>query len=245
MVLGLQDNFEMRSGGNAAHFIGLFMIHISSHSDTPDDVRDINKGLLYLTSAENSYGAITRRWLDGEVNPFQLEKGSHHGLMINQIKRFEYMAGTCSEKSYFECWSSNLNVSACRENGHTCSPYTLPNISTDMPICVRNQTVEVCQKELESRCKGQRSCLVQEYVMERNNLWSGGSSSSSSSTEGILQGYLSGDILKTLLEKQNMTFMFFLLFDSPDGSRGSWVDELRVRLVLQIHLLILEQNPTF
>ena len=249
MELGLEDNFGMRSDRNSAHYIGLFMIHISSNSDTPDDVRDIDKGLLYLTSAENSYGAITYRWLDGQVNPFQLEKGSYHGLMVNQIKRFEYMAGTCSEKSYFGCWSSNLNVSAtCRENGHTCSPYTLPNISTDMPICVRNQTVEVCRKELESRCKGQRSCLVQEYVMERNNLWSRGQSISSSSTEGILQGYLSGDILKTLLEKQNMTFMFFLIFDSPGGSRGSWVDELRVRSLLHIHsqtyLLILERNLT-
>ena len=85
MELGLKDNFGMRSDRNAAHYIGLFMIHISGNSDTPDDVRDIDKGLLYLTSAENSYGAITHRWLDGEVNPFQLEKGSYHGLMINQI----------------------------------------------------------------------------------------------------------------------------------------------------------------
>ena len=194
----LQENFYMNAEGKTAHYLGTFIITLSKNIDT----EPIHDALLYLTSEENSFGAVYLKWFDGKAEPFRLHKGGYNTVQIPTIRRYEYLEGTCQHTSFYECVGSNFkHLKECYENGSPCSPYSIPN---NVPrICQRGGVIHQCKKSywsLWGKCMKKKPCRVQEYEMQEVKEWSG---KGNSSTEDILRSIderLDEDSIKNLLE---------------------------------------------
>ena len=54
---------------------------------------------LYITSEENSYGAIMERWYDGMVAAYILKNGTQHFINA-EVDEFHYLKSICQKQSF-------------------------------------------------------------------------------------------------------------------------------------------------
>ena len=62
-------------------FFHLELISINLTKDSANIISDIQ---IYVTSRDNSYGAIIYQWFDGHVDPLKLERNSYNSVHIQQ-----------------------------------------------------------------------------------------------------------------------------------------------------------------
>ena len=224
ITLQLISEFYMNAAFNSTHLIGMFFI------DLTEDVKNITEGMLIVTSEKNSYGAVTGQWYDGDVEPFALKKGNYHLLKIPKIRRyeFEYLRPSCSEKSFYECFTSKLHLChACLENGTTCSPFSLPSIDQpmeDLPICKQAKKCLVdCTPKLR-RCLDQMPCSQQDYSLYEGKVYESGIKNMFDQ----LAARANNSNVQMIAGKQNKIFQFTLILDNLDWRIGRWTETLHV-----------------
>ena len=223
--LSLKLLSELHING-ATHMIGMFFIDLAEN---------ITKGTLIVTSEKNSYGAITGHWYDGDVKPFKLISGNHQFLKIPKIRRFEYKYSEsyCSEKSFYECWSSKLHFcKACQENATVCSPYSLPSneLLKDLPMC-NQEIAQNCLEECYPKwalCNDQMPCSQQVYSLYEGKAYN---------TQEFANKYFShlstqknDSNAQRIAKKQSEIFHFTLLLKNHDWKTGKWTKTLNVEV---------------
>ena len=215
----------MNSFSNATHTLGYFSVTFLN-GGMADDIESAN---LYVTAEKNSYGAVSERWFDGEVVPFQLEKGILHPIKITEVKRYKYVGRRmerCTEKSFYECWAPKLSLcSQCYENDKICAPYSLPSEEKfeDIPICHSNITLQCYAQWFPyiEQCFGQRPCSVQEYVVHEEL-------SFREIAKKFVNETVTGSSAQLLQENMNNMFFFMLIFDNLAWAKGEWTREIQV-----------------
>ena len=130
---------------------------------------------IYLTTEDNSYGAILLRWFDGKVYPYTLQRGKHHDVSIAEVNAWKLK--DCQATPYYHCMSQALSASKqCSKIGQPCTNISLPTEEKwqSFQLCT-NQEATLCNwKVLRSLyynktvCKPSRLCHVQEYVTKQN-----------------------------------------------------------------------------
>ena len=137
--------------------------------------------VLYLTSEENSYGAVTKTWYDGLVKPMELKRGYFHNITITETRTYRHLPGTCMQKSFYQCLASRLErTEMCLEHGEPCMPFSMPESgsSVSLPPCdadvgIYMTSMTACYRDVfwalyySPDCRGnevlQGSCLETEY----------------------------------------------------------------------------------
>ena len=140
---------------------------------------------VYVTSEENSYGVVERKWFDGMVQNSKgiaFEKEGNFGETRKIIEMTEYhkLHWRCSHESYHECLARRYNDLALRiqldksnkseECQKHCLPFTLPKVGNiTMPVCTNRLCYNLASSILENlkfdiykHCK--IACGVKEYV---------------------------------------------------------------------------------
>ena len=118
---------------------------------------------MYVSSEQNSYGAVLYQWFDGHIDPLSIKRSTYYKIHLLQPRRYEYIPGTCSDKSFFECVASKLNhAKSCVQDGKTCAPISLPG---DHRQCMANQSEcwDHIRNEVFPPCTDKKSCKLQEY----------------------------------------------------------------------------------
>ena len=88
---------------------------------------NVTKATVYFSTELNAYGAVWEKWLDGQVHPYNLERGMDHSISITEVRAYEYVKSKCSELSFYQCLSTKLlEDSTCKEHGNPCSFFTMP-----------------------------------------------------------------------------------------------------------------------
>ena len=101
---------------------------------------------LYITSEENSYGAVLNTWYNGQAKPALLPRGGFLNVQISKMKRYEYLEKKCNRSSFYECVGEKLTKqNECNVKGITCIPYTFPN--NKPPICPKNETKRMVMEQ--------------------------------------------------------------------------------------------------
>ena len=137
--------------------------------------RSIGTAKLYVTSEENSYGAVFSKWYDGSVDPFTLHDNIYHQLHVSQIKETQYVQERCKkEKSYYQCLASKLEQSTNK----SCTNLTMPTSTKyqDWPNCDTFEEAASQYRALvslhsdEKICKqdGDKMCLVKEFMIQEH-----------------------------------------------------------------------------
>ena len=120
-------------------FYIFFKIHLSNPTErSQNQSADLSRGELYLTSEENSLGAIIYHWYDGNADSFTLHVGQFYDLLVTKAKQYQYLKGACSNESFFQCVASNLATSKiCNVTGVPYAPYSLPgkDFLNEFPMC--------------------------------------------------------------------------------------------------------------
>ena len=214
------------------YFMLSFIKMYFDHDNQANPVHNIIP-LLYLTSEQNSYGAVINHWYDGNVDPFRLESGKLHFLRIPKTRIYEYLEGTCSHKSFFECVSSKLpDNRICHENGTPCAPYSLPGKEPliDFHMCQRKQSLE-CYEDFSKLswpdCKMQKSCFVKEYSL-KEEVVSQVDVFNTSASEQIWG--INTKAMNEMLQERNSSFLFTLNYDHWDWQRGDRATKLKVEI---------------
>ena len=89
-------------------------IHLAKDSGK-DKISEIK---MFITSRQNSYGAVIYQWFDGLADPFKIKRKKFYSIHITQVRRYEYTQGTCSLRSFFECVASELrSLKKCQQDG--------------------------------------------------------------------------------------------------------------------------------
>ena len=210
LSFGMREPFYMNMWGNTSHSLGLFVISFKVNLGE----LQIKEAILYMTSQRNSYGAVTLRWFDGQAKPLYLKVGQYQNIQIYKIKRYEFLKDRCKETSFYHCMGSNLAKSPkCKLGIHSCGPYSLPttNVYSDFPICLNESkchehTDNIWTGKIDD-CKNLIPCHVQVYEMQEGKVGPG---------------------MEKQPKTQNDSYMFYLDLDSPDGTLGSYSDELKV-----------------
>ena len=135
-------------------------IHLAKDSGK-DKVSEIK---MFITSRQNSYGAVIYQWFDGLADPFKIKRKKFYSIHITQVRRYEYTQGTCSQRSFFECVASELrSLKKCQQDRSACSPVSLPSNAT---IC-NDYSKKRCWKDITEiafpKCMTKKSCNVEEY----------------------------------------------------------------------------------
>ena len=140
---------------------------------------------LFVTTEENAYGVVFRRWYDGEVFPFVMKNQTKHAVAIPKVREYHYQPELCQNtQTYYQCLASKwkeINHN-CTPKG--CSPYTLPTATqfrvTD--ICDKEGDCHIGQESAdfyvetihfdETVCKNEadKLCIVKEYIVEDENV---------------------------------------------------------------------------
>ena len=217
---------QMRLNEDEWGFLGAFIMDLRN-----DKVRKqlINKKpRLYLTTVQNSYGAVKYRWWDGEAKPYKLSPGGSKLIQIQSIKKYKYLEQTCHHGSYYQCVSSNLTTEEkCKENGRSCAPISLPSHEDQMieyPICQTSRVLSECERHIkakEENCQDSTPCFVQEYVMAEHPLLSGNGKAFLKKVSMILGLDFSKD-------EQNKKYIFGLsLGTPPTATRGKYTQKFQ------------------
>ena len=188
---------------------------------------NIHDAQLIITSEKNSFGAVLYQWFDGLFQYIKVITNRFYFIHISKTRRYEYVQGTCSEKSFYECVADNLKLLRnCQSDGEPCSPFSLPK---DVPICLMNATE--CWQEITKaafpKCMAVKSCTVQEY--NRFNRLNLNLMRERNACKEIIQGW-GGDeqTVEELLDKPDETFILSISFDDLDWSNGDRKKELLV-----------------
>ena len=183
--------------------------------------------MLFLTTEKNSYGVVDNRWWDGKASPFYLLAGGFQLIQILNVRRYEYLEGTCKDESYYECIGSNIpGEEKCKENGWSCAPISLPSKErkSDYRICQSTNISHQCGFFLQSqqeKCMGQKPCYVQEYSMYENSFLSG---RNKILLNTIMNRWFNGNTteMETPANEKVQWYMFSLVFGYPSWTRGTY-----------------------
>ena len=176
---------------------------------------------LLLTSQQNSYGLVTNHWYEGNVEPIWLKNGAKQNLRITETRMYEYLKGTCTQTSFYECLAKKLQESdICHVNDNTCAPFSLPgkDFIHDWPLCPVD-TVNNCHDNFSKvafiECRKEKSCFVTEYSLKE-------SSSIDQTSFGTFSTSLnvSESIMEDLLYMANNSYLFRLSYDHWDWQKG-------------------------
>ena len=195
--------------------MGMFIITLS------EEIADTVQGsTLFITSENNSYGVVLTRWLDGNVQPFQLKRGGLHDIMITNVKRYQYLKENCQSLSFYGCLGQKLtNENICKIKGTSCSPISTP-VKT-FPLCPLNMTFNDCKyTSLTSDCMEKLPCITEEYTIQEDEEWSGQS-------RMILKGYINNDdILNEIADRKTDKFLIWLEISTMRWTTGLYTSQL-------------------
>ena len=195
--------------------MGMFIITLS------EEIADTVQGsTLFITSENNSYGVVLTRWLDGNVQPFQLKRGGLHDIMITNVKRYQYLKEKCQDMSYYGCLGQKLKDEKCKIEGTDCSPISTP-VKT-FPLCPHNMTMKDCKyKFVVGDCMEKLPCITEEYIIQEDEDWSGESMK-------ILRGYFSNDdVVDKIAERKRDKFIIWLEFRKMKWSTGLYTRQVK------------------
>ena len=212
----LEKQLGGRTGSlGTIYYVGMFIITLS------EEIADIVQGTtLFITSENNSYGVVLNKWLDGNVQPFQLKRGVLHNIMITNVKRYQYLKEKCQSLSFYGCLGQKwMDENVCKINKTSCSPFSTP-VKT-IPLCPQSMTLEDCKHKLAiGDCMDKLPCITEEYIIKENGDWSGQS-------RKIIGGYFSnGDVFDKIVERQEDKFMIWLEFRKMKWSTGLYTTQL-------------------
>ena len=133
---------------------------------------------IYFTSNENSYGALTQNWLDGEVEEWYFSRISFLGKLVNfrisKITEYSSNLQECTDQPYYNCLATVLAESKeCEQYGGVCEVMSLPTanlkkcLTHDAFTCSSNLFWDIF-KSKECRRDGKKYCNSMEYHTERN-----------------------------------------------------------------------------
>ena len=83
--LNHSDNLGMRHD-DFSRMVGEFLFRYDR-----TDVYNSTVATLYFTTEDNSYGAVERRWYDGNVQPYTLRQGHVQYIAISYLKQMVYL----------------------------------------------------------------------------------------------------------------------------------------------------------
>ena len=166
------DFYRFDAGGDSAGYA--FRINFRK-SPIPPNIQ------LYVTSEKNSYGAIFEKWYDGYVTPYKLKQGYIHFPLVSEVKEVQYLPGSCSVHSYYQCLASELaKESTCHNDD--CLSFTLPSDSDEKDVATCNYYYDYlnlstlsCKTNTlfslhgnENICKGETAklCVIHEYSVQ-------------------------------------------------------------------------------
>ena len=86
-------------------YVAFLQVEISE--DIPDD--KIPEVIMVFSSEDNSYGALTSDWLEGDTVYMHKVKGFHL-IQIQPQKVIRLPSSKCNSESYYECLSSKLVI---------------------------------------------------------------------------------------------------------------------------------------
>ena len=74
---------------------------------------------IFITSKENSFGAVIYQWFDGKFPIFQLKRERFYFFHITKTRQYKHVPESCSRYSFFECVAYNLKfLKKCQEDGN-------------------------------------------------------------------------------------------------------------------------------
>ena len=222
--MNLVGDFSFSTEFGNSFPLGLFTISFKEHVKS----NELHLTTLWITSLENSHGAVLPRFYDGKVKPFHLQKGGFQVIHITKVTSFEYLEGTCQRSSFYECMGSEI-VQKCQENGIPCSPVSVPRdgLMEDHPICQTNFTKPECQHPFsilasaQIQCIDRKPCHVQEYSLKQLTRWSV-IEDNKSKLEILLSKFLHPSLARDILAKPGVNYAFWPEFGSPTWSRGKY-----------------------
>lgn len=82
---------------------------------------NVTKATVYFTSEENAYGAVSQKWLDGDVTWSQFSwplsmKGKRVMITVTSMVEFNYLGELCSKQAYYDCLASKLTDTGEKES---------------------------------------------------------------------------------------------------------------------------------
>ena len=218
-------SIQIRLNEDNWKYLGTFIVNLDNDLVRKQLIN--NKPRLYLTTVQNSYGAVKYRWWDGEARPFKLSPGGSQLIQIQRIRKFIYLEQTCQHGSYYQCISSNVTTEEmCQENGEPCAPISLPspqNPMTEYPICKTSKVRLECGKHIKSKeksCQELKPCFVQEYRMGDHPLYSGNSKAFMKRAMKFLD-------LDFTEDEQKNKYIFVLDLATPTATRGKYTGKFQ------------------
>ena len=121
---------------------------------------------VYITSERNSYGIVTRVWLDGEKSEIKVDKGTQRLIALKAAKH-NYLK-SCSDETFYEC-VTRITVKNLKGTSSNCTTIPLPSFQ----FCKFNKTTEE-EQEFENAIKDAldicyskpKTCTSLEYFAE-------------------------------------------------------------------------------
>ena len=179
-----------------------------------------SEAILYITSEENSYGAIFRKWYDGKVKPYTLKNQTGHFLNI-EMDEFHHLQSLCKKQFYYQCLASELDKDkSC--HSEACSLLTLPTNT-------RLKDIENCKDEKVIDCK--RKLLIS--LFHNDNVCP----ISKISKACVIKEYRANDFAAPIRIDGLNGFVFRVAMDPPTSSRDYKVSHPIKTLFTEYYLL--------
>ena len=241
----ISQEFYENNISNSFVWDRFFHLELISINLTKDSTNIVSEIQMYVTSKENSYGAIIYQWFDGHVDPLKLKRNSFNLVQIEKIRRYQYISSTCSHNSFFECVSSEIsNLQKCFQNGQTCSPFSLPlefqplSLPSEVVACTNNAS-QCWEKIVEHAfpiCMSRKSCEVQEYHAKLQSILDLKSDRFGVEQQMVYNWGVNESLVRKILDNTDKAILFSLSLDELDWSKGDRTKELEVEVFKEYYI---------
>ena len=226
-----QQKIKQSSPWDRIFSFDLIKIHLAENTEHLSEIQ------LIITTKENSFGAVIYQWFDGEFDPVELTRGKHQFIHITRVRRYEYISGTCSKNTFFECVESQLkHFNTCYQNGESCSPFSIPNGNI---TCETNNTS--CWQDVTDlgfpSCMAKKSCKVQEYHRRNQHVFDFTLPNEKLVLEHYVKKNVPSKVLKQLIDPPDKTILLSVSFDETDWSKADRTKELKVEVFKEHYVL--------
>ena len=186
---------------------------------------------MYITTKENSYGAILEKWFDGRVQPLKLLRGKHHKIRITEVQKIVHLKGKCSNVAFYQCLTDNFKtLNKCDD---PCTSFTLPNLDYQLCNYTENKERAHCSCRIfwdlyeGDKCRKEKLCEVQQYFVDKSDSRLHGSPdafhfSLEYGRPNSLDGYRENRPIKTV-HKETPVWGPFQLLGNIGGTMGMFV----------------------
>ena len=196
---------------------------------------------IFITSKENSFGAVIYQWFDGKFPFFQLQRERFYFFHITKTRQYEHVPESCSRYSFFECVAYNLKfLKRCQEDGNICTPISLPSTKEVIVFCASNKTQcwEDVKKEVFPLCMAKKSCTVQEYdYISAKKFYLDHENDKLSGKQEISGWGGNDEVVQNMFQHLNESLLLALSFDDLDCSNGDGTNELEVEVWKEYYIM--------